>query len=243
MRIIREKTIFQLTFLPRFFPVNCYLVEEDDELTLIDAALPYSSKGILQAASKIGKPITRIFLTHAHEDHVGALDMLKEVLPNVPVHISSRDARLLAGDRTLDPDEPNSPIRGGVPKKLKTRADVLLHDGDRIGSLLAVDAPGHTPGSMAFLDMRNNALIAGDAFQTRGGIAVSGQLRPWFPFPAMATWNKQTALESAHKLRGYCPSLLAVGHGRMLNQPGASIDLAIREAEQNLNRTQQLRRV
>ncbi|MES9793628.1 MBL fold metallo-hydrolase, partial [Priestia megaterium] len=38
--------LYQLTFLPRFFPVNCYLVEEKDSLTLIDAALPYSASGI-----------------------------------------------------------------------------------------------------------------------------------------------------------------------------------------------------
>jgi glyoxylase-like metal-dependent hydrolase (beta-lactamase superfamily II) len=239
MRIIREKTIYQLTFLPRFFPVNCYLVEEEDGLTLVDAALPYSWKGVLQAAGKIGKPITRILLTHAHDDHVGALDALKQALPDVPVHISSRDARLMAGDLTLDPNEPDTPIRGGVPKKLKTRADVLLQEGDRIGSLLAVAAPGHTPGSFAFLDTRNNALIAGDAFQTRGGIAVSGQLRPWFPFPAMATWNKHAALESARKLRDYRPALLAVGHGRMLNQPADAVDRAIAEAERNLQHTQQ----
>ena len=40
--------------------------------------------------------------------------------------------------------------------------------------------PGHTPGSMSFLDIRNKALIVGDAFQTRGGTAVSGQMKFWF---------------------------------------------------------------
>ncbi|PLR80364.1 hypothetical protein CVD25_14785 [Bacillus canaveralius] len=241
MRMTREKTVFQLTFLPVFFPVNCFLVEEDEGLTLIDAALPYSGKGILKAADKIGKPIIRILITHAHEDHVGALDALKIELPDVPVHISSRDARLMAGDRTIDPNEPNAPIRGGVPKKLRTRADILLHDGEQVGSLLAVAVPGHTPGSMAFLDTRNHALIAGDAFQTRGGIAVSGQLRPLFPFPAMATWNKHAALESARKLQGYRPSLLAVGHGQMVLQPGAEIDRAIAATEQSLDYHQQKR--
>lgn len=234
MRMTRQQTVYQLTFLPRFFPVNCYLVEENDGLTLVDAALPYSVKGILQAAEKIGKPITRIVLTHAHDDHVGALDALKLALPEVPVHISSRDAKLLAGDRTLYPNEANTPIRGGVPTKVKTRADVLLQDGDRIGSLLAVAAPGHTPGSMAFFDTRTSALIVGDAFQIRGGIAVAGQVRLTFPFPAMATWHKQTALESARKLRDYRPSLLAAGHGRMISQPLEAIDRAIAEAERNL---------
>ncbi|RNB89428.1 MBL fold metallo-hydrolase [Brevibacillus fluminis] len=237
MRMIREQSVYQVTFLPRFFPVNCYLVEEDDGLTLIDAALPYSAAAILQAAEQIGKPIERIVLTHAHGDHIGALDTLKQALPHVPVLISSRDSRLLAGDRTLDPDELNTPIRGGVPKpgNIKTRPDVLLADGDRVGSLLAVATPGHTPGSMSFLDTRNRVLIAGDAFQLRGGIAVSGKLQPFFPFPAMATWNKQAALDSAKKLCALQPSVLAVGHGEMLRQPMAQIAKSVQEAEQLLH--------
>ncbi len=235
MRVSHDKTVFQLAFLPRLFPVNCYLVEEKDELTLIDAALPYGAKRILQAARNIGKPITRILLTHAHDDHVGALDSLKLVLPDVPVYISVRDARLMNGDTSLDPSEPQTPIRGGIPKKLKTRADVLLQDGDCIGSLLAVATPGHTPGLMSFLDTRNNAFIVGDALQTRGGIAVAGQIRPFFPFPAFGTWNPHIALESARKILQYQPSLLAPGHGHMLSQPMEAIHHAITYAERKLN--------
>lgn len=234
MQIRREKMLYQLTFLPRAFPVNCYLVEEEDGLTLIDAALPYSAKGILQAAAKLGKPITRIVLTHAHDDHVGALDALKQSLPDVPVYISSRDARLMDGDRSLDPHEPNTPIRGGVSDKLKTRPDVLLNDNDEIGSLVAICAPGHTPGSMAFLDVRTKALIAGDAFQIRGGTAVAGQVRLLFPFPAFGTWNNHVALETARNLKTLNPSLLAVGHGRMMLQPDAAMGHAIMQAERNL---------
>ncbi|TJY42243.1 MBL fold metallo-hydrolase [Cohnella pontilimi] len=235
MRTIQKGQVYQLTFIPRMFPVNCYIVEEDDGLTLIDAALPYSAQGILQAARKIGKPITRIVLTHAHDDHVGALDKLKAALPEAKVYISRRDSRLLAGDKSLDPGEPDTPIRGAVPAKLKTKqADQLLEDGDRVGSLLAVTAPGHTPGLMAFYDTRSGTLIAGDAFQTRGGIAVAGKVKPWFPFPAFGTWDKATALASAKKLRDLSPTLLAVGHGKMIEKPAQAMDRAIQEAEQSL---------
>jgi glyoxylase-like metal-dependent hydrolase (beta-lactamase superfamily II) len=236
MRIRQQGFIYQLTFLPSLFPVNCYLVEEETELTLIDAALPYSHKGILQAANKIGKPITRIVLTHAHEDHVGSLDHLKNALPNATVMMSKRDAKILEGDRTLEPGEPQSPIRGGVPKWLQTRPDHLINDGDRVGSLKAVFAPGHTPGSMAFIDMRNQALIAGDAYQTRGGIAVAGKVNLFFPFPAFGTWNKELAWESARKLRDLHPSLLAVGHGPMLMDPVEAMSRAIDVAEKSLER-------
>lgn len=231
MRVTKIGTVFQLSFMPRIFPVNCYLVEEENELTLIDAALPFSTKGIIDAAKSIGKPITRIVLTHAHNDHIGALDALKELLPNAQVSISSRDALLLDGNSTLLPSEKNTPIRGGVPKNIKTKPDLLLEDGDRIGSLEVIATPGHTPGSITLFDTRNRSLIAGDALITRGKVGVSGLMNPLFPFPALATWDKHIALESAKKLVSYKPSLLAVGHGNMLEQPRTKMEQAIAEAE------------
>ncbi|MEH7273256.1 MBL fold metallo-hydrolase [Neobacillus vireti] len=235
MRVVKNGYLYQVTFLPNFFPVNCYLVEEEKELTLIDAALPFSMDGICKAAESIEKPITKIILTHAHEDHVGALDRIKEKLPNVPVYISVRDNRIMNGDLSLDQHEPQTPIKGGVPKKLKTRANVLLKEGDLVGSLAAIETPGHTPGSMSFYDTRTHALIAGDAFQTRGGIAVAGDVKPWFPFPAFGTWSKETALESARKLADYKPDLLAVGHGELVKNPTGVMEQAIRSLEKKLN--------
>ncbi|WP_163536162.1 MBL fold metallo-hydrolase [Gracilibacillus sp. YIM 98692] len=222
--------IHPVKFFRRFFPVNCYLVEERNELTLIDAALPFSTNKIMSTAEKIGKPITRIVLTHAHADHVGALDHLKHLLPNASVYISKRDAKLLKGDRSLYPNEKKTPIRGGIPKNIQTKPAHFLKENDQIGSLIAISTPGHTPGSMSFLDSRTNAIIAGDSFQTRGGIAVSGQLKWTFPFPALATWNKDMAIESAKKIESYQPTLLAVGHGEDLKNPTQHIRKAIEEA-------------
>lgn len=236
MRVIQNGFLYQVTFMANVFPVNCYLVEEEDGLTLVDAALGFCAKGILNAAETIGKPITQIVLTHAHEDHVGALDFIKDKFPEVPVYISVRDNRLMNGDHSLDQNEDQTPIKGGVPKKLKTRATVVLKDGDLVGSLKAIESPGHTPGSMSFLDTRTKALIAGDAFQTRGGIAVAGDVRLLFPFPAFGTWSKMTALQSAKKLAGIKPSLLAVGHGEMVENPVKLMDQAIKNFERKLNK-------
>lgn len=234
MKVTKVGTIHQLTFLPGFFPVNCYLVEEQSELTLIDTGIPNSYKGILNVITKLNKPLTNILLTHAHGDHVGSLDELKRRLPNVPVAISTRDSRLLKGDTTLDSNEPQIPIKGGIPKNLKTNPDRLLEEGDRIGSLQVIATPGHTPGSLSFLDIRNQSMIVGDAMQTRGGIAVSGQIRPLFPFPAFATWNKEMAVESVKKIEKVKPSLVAVGHGEMLIEPNLPIRNAIEQAERKL---------
>jgi glyoxylase-like metal-dependent hydrolase (beta-lactamase superfamily II) len=223
----------QLTFYPGVFPVNCYFVKEDDGLTLIDAGLPSSANAILAAAERIGMPIQRIALTHAHGDHVGSLDPLREALPDAEVGISVRDARLLRGDTSLDPAEPQVKVRGSV-KPCKTSPTRLLNAGDRIGSLEVIPSPGHTPGHVAFLDTRDRTLIAGDAFQTHGGVAVAGTVRPLFPFPALATWHKPTALHSAKQLRQLRPSHLAVGHGKVLVDPLEAMDAAIQTAERKL---------
>lgn len=237
MKITTSGPLHQLSFMPRLFPVNCYLVEEADGLTLIDCGMPFSAAGILAAAAKLGKPIRRIALTHAHGDHVGALDRLKRELPQAEVSISARDARLLAGDRSLLADEPQSPVKGDVPKRVATRPDRLLRDGDRVGSLAVHAAPGHTPGLVAFFDTRTGALIAGDAFQTRGGVAVSGTVMPWFPFPAMATWHKPSALDSARKLLALRPALLAVGHGKLLADPQPAMRHAAERLAAELGRS------
>lgn len=228
--------MIQLSFFSTWFPINCYLIDERETFTLIDTGLPFFYKGILKVAHNEGKPISRIILTHGHGDHVGALDHLKELLPNVEVIISQRDAKLLRGDVTLEENETPLPIKGDIPKKIKTVPDRLVSDGDRIGHLRVFETAGHTPGHIALLDERNHSLIAGDAFQVKGGIAVSGVFKPLFPFPAMATWNKHEALLSAKKLEQLSPSLLAVGHGRMIKNPIQDMNKAILQAEHKLQR-------
>ncbi|WP_241191162.1 MBL fold metallo-hydrolase [Deinococcus psychrotolerans] len=215
--------------LARFGLVNSYLVREEDGLTLIDANLPGSAPTILKAARQIGLPILRITLTHAHGDHIGSLDALRAALPSAEVSISVRDARLLAGDLRVDAGEGPSKLKGDL-RGAKTRPDRLLRGGDKVGSLRVVSAAGHTPGQLAFLDGRDGTLIAGDAFQVVGGLAVAGQLRWLFPFPALATWDDQLAAESAARLTDLAPSRLAVGHGAVLENPVAAMQKAVEEA-------------
>jgi glyoxylase-like metal-dependent hydrolase (beta-lactamase superfamily II) len=238
MRITQHGAyLVQLTRFPRLFPVNCYLVREDDGMTLVDAALSGSEGGIIEAARAVGQPIRRIVLTHAHGDHIGSLDALHRLLPDAEVLVCARDARFLAGDMSLDASEPQTKLRGWY-QTITARPTRLLADGDRIGSLQVVGAPGHTPGHIALLDTRDGSLIAGDAFQTRAGIAVSGTVRWLFPFPAMATWNRSLALSSARRLRSLTPARLAVGHGEVLEQPLAAMDHAIEVAARELGELQ-----
>jgi glyoxylase-like metal-dependent hydrolase (beta-lactamase superfamily II) len=212
--------------ISRFGFVNAYLVPEDDGLTLVDTMLAGSAGAIVAAAQRAGARIARIVLTHAHGDHAGSLDALAERLPGVEIAVSAREARLMAGDHALDADEPQSKLRGGWPT-IATRPTRLLADGDRVGSLRVVAAPGHTPGHIALFDERDRTLIAGDAYSTLGGVSTTGRVNPRFPLVGMSTWHRDTANRTAAALSGLDPALLAVGHGRVVRDPAAAIDRAL----------------
>jgi glyoxylase-like metal-dependent hydrolase (beta-lactamase superfamily II) len=233
-------------FLPGDFsdplPIHCWAIEHDGVLRLVDTGETAAARDVPFARMEVTPEqelpsamavaglnlddVAEVVLTHAHGDHVGSLDALAAALPQAEVSISARDARFLAGDMSLDADEPQSKLRGGYPK-VKTRPGRLLAPGDRVGSLEVVAAPGHTPGQVAFLDTRDRTLIAADAFSTLGGVATSAKPNPRFPLPGLATWDRPTALRTAKELRALDPARLAVGHGNVAVSPGAAMDAAI----------------
>ena len=196
---------------------------------MIDTTMAGGHKAILAAAERIGKPIVRILLTHGHTDHTGSLDGLSDAAQNAEVLISERDARILGGDKSVLPGEPEASIGGGW-RKVRTAFDRFLVPGERVGSLEVHAAAGHTPGQLAFLDTRDRTLYCGDAYSTLGGVATTAKPNPRFPFPAMATWHKPTALETAKALRRLDPAHLAPGHGGVVDAPGAAMDAAIGRA-------------
>jgi glyoxylase-like metal-dependent hydrolase (beta-lactamase superfamily II) len=213
------------------FPINCYLVREDDGLTLVDTNWTKTADAILAAAKQLGAPIRRIALTHVHGDHVGSLDPLHQALPDADVLVGVREARLLARDFSLDAEEAQTKPRGDYPV-IATRPTGMLQPGDMVGSLRVIASPGHTPGHIAFLDTRDGTLIAGDALFTYTGIGVAGMFRLRFPFSSMATWDKATSLRTARALAELQPSRLAVGHGPVLEAPVAAMKQAIDSAAQ-----------
>ena len=211
---------------------NCYLVREDDGLTLIDCLWPGSTRAILAAAEDAGQPIRRIALTHAHHDHTGALEPLRDALPESEILVGTRESRLLDGDFDLLPGEPTGTLRAFAYRKRDVRPDRLLASGDRVGSLEVVDAKGHTPGQIGFLDTRDGTLICGDAYLTVGKPFVCNELVARFPVPALAgLWHGPTAVASGRALRALEPTRLASGHGRVVEQPGAAMDAALARAE------------
>src|SRR5436190_14780191 len=74
---------------------NAGVVRDDDGLTVIDTLMVRSQwEPFAAAVTKLGGPIRRIVLTHAHVDHVGGT----KAFPNAAVLGSPQTSQLLDGD-------------------------------------------------------------------------------------------------------------------------------------------------
>jgi glyoxylase-like metal-dependent hydrolase (beta-lactamase superfamily II) len=210
---------------------NCFLVHEADGLTLVDTSFRGSGPAIRDVATRLGQPIRRVVLTHAHHDHAGSVDDVVEQLPDVELLVGGREAVLLAGDVRSRATEPSGRLRGPLFEQIKSPPTATLRPGDRIGSLEVIDAAGHTPGHLAFLDVRDRTLICGDAFLTIGDVFVTTELVARFPFPALTgTWHAASALATAERLCDLEPLRLASGHGRVVEQPVVQMRSALARA-------------
>jgi glyoxylase-like metal-dependent hydrolase (beta-lactamase superfamily II) len=213
--------------LTRLGLVNCFLVREDDGYTLIDANLKGSEESILRAAGEV--PIRRILLTHPHVDHVGSIDALMARIPGLMLGASGRTVPMLRTppDLALRPGEVGE-IRGGLPG-IRTPVSLLVEEGDRVGSLLAISTPGHIHGHLAFLDERDGTLYAGDELFGLSHLGITGWT-PWW-FPAKAYSNRAQAKETAIKLLDYPIERFATGHGPLRGGGRAALEAAITRAK------------
>lgn len=233
MKTVRPiSNVVQLTRLKNF---SCHLFEHDDNLTLIDTGFTGFATGILKAAQKLGKPIKRILITHAHGDHAGSLDAVTAELLNLEIIASARTAQFLSGDRSLPPDELGQKLRGGY-QTCKTKPTHLIADGETIAGFRALFTPGHAPGHVSYFHELTGNLFCGDALiSAAGGLHITGEFRWLFPFPYFSTANRAQALASAKLLRQLNAKAIHPAHGPAILNPSEDINEAVARAEKALN--------
>ncbi|HZB23503.1 MAG TPA: MBL fold metallo-hydrolase, partial [Gaiellaceae bacterium] len=159
--------------------VRAFLVESAGELTLVDTLFPDDAAEVLAAVHALGhtpRDVKRIVLTHAHRSHLGGVATLKrETGAQVLSH--AWEADVVAGERKAQPAslKPMRPFRTypfqlGIflnrPRHRPCPVDDTVADGDAVGPLQVLHAPGHSPGHLAFHLAEHGLLIAGDAIVT-----------------------------------------------------------------------------
>lgn len=203
--------------------VHAFLVDDGTSLTLIDTLYDTDGHRVLEAIRQLGRTpadVQQIVLTHAHRSHIGGLAALKKAT-GATVLAHAWEADIIAGDRKLPPKPsaliPMRPLRTyarvyyiqlgialGIGKHPPCPVDRTVEDGDRIGPLEVLHAPGHSPGHLAFWWPERRALFAGDAIATWPEFAPG-----WSAF----NLNDRQHRESLNRMAELDAEVLAVGHG------------------------------
>lgn len=138
---------------------NCYLLGCEETLCGVIIDPGDSAHAILNEANELGLTIEKIINTHAHFDHVMAVDAVRAAT-NATFH--------------LHPDD--LPVLRKVPERVWdwlgaaidpiTEPDEFLAQGQIIKfgteSLEVRFTPGHAPGHVVFIDHKNRQIFAGD---------------------------------------------------------------------------------
>ena len=201
--------------------VHAFLIVENDGLTLIDTLFDTDGHRVLEAITALGRQpqdLKRIVLSHAHRSHLGGLAALKAA-SGATVYAHQDEADIIAGDRkaqgvgfkpmrpflTYLPTYPlQLGLTLGIGKHPPCPVDQPLVDGDKVGSLQVLHAPGHSPGHLAFWWPELRALIAGDAIATWPAFDAG-----WYAF----NLNVKQHRDSVHRMAELEPDVLGVGHG------------------------------
>ena len=131
---------------------NIYIILNPEPF-LIDASDNLDSKYILEEVKKVISPekIKKVLLTHLHYDHCGNLDLF----PNAEVYASEEALE----NFNLSPQDFFIQSISQKTKEMLTNAKPLQKN---INGLEIIEVPGHTRGSVAFLDKKRKLLFSGD---------------------------------------------------------------------------------
>jgi hydroxyacylglutathione hydrolase len=140
------------------FQENCYLI--GDEATKTGAIIDPGDEAerILKAAKKTGLNFQFILNTHAHLDHVCAVQAVKDAL-GIPFYLHKDDLVLLE-------NLPKQAAMFGMRVDHVPQVDMFFNPGTaiRIGHCLAAvhHTPGHSPGSVSFYFLNEKVVFGGD---------------------------------------------------------------------------------
>ena len=186
---------------------NMYLVEGSEKALLIDTGLGAAD---LESTIKkfTGKPVL-VVNTHGHPDHSGANYQFDKIYVHqadieTAKMFSTPEMRKNAGGAMLNGQKPEEADlykgKEKTPEYITVSEGFEFDLGDRIISVM--ETPGHTPGSICLLDVKNKFLFSGDNNNTLVWLFLEN-CRPLSEYlvtleKQAAQWNKFTTLYPGH---------------------------------------------
>ena len=208
--------------------VNCYLIEDGNQLTLVDAGLPGFRSQLdeyLRSRGRSVSDIAAVILTHAHGDHVGMAERVRLEAP-APVYVHAADehmahtAKIHSRDGSLLPYLRRPAVwkllamgvRNGAVKPTKIGELTTFVDGDLDvpGRPRVIPTPGHSPGHVAFHLPDRGVLLAGDALCTYN--PLTGARGPQI-LPKAFAHDALQAIASLSALERIDAGVMLFGHG------------------------------
>ena len=141
---------------------NCYIAEQDRQALVIDPG--GDGEYLLQWLEEKQLTPAGILLTHAHFDHIGAIDVVRERY-DIPVYLHQKEA-----DWLEDPYKNGSLVFTDNPVQTG-KADHFLEAGEmQLGPFRfeVTETPGHSPGSVSFIFHDTFQVVAGDTLFQKG---------------------------------------------------------------------------
>lgn len=190
------------------FDSNIYVLIGSDKTALIDTGTGFQVDKTIASLKEVlkGRGLDYIILTHRHYDHVGGLSgLIKEFSPRV--YAGEYDAIPL---RKGDSESTLGTKFGGHIDPMDV---VSLKEGDKIAlgghTLVTIDTPGHTIGSICLFDEVTGALFTGDTVFVDG---VGNTIHP--------TGSLDQEKQSLKKLLNFDFNGFYPGHGPALDIGG-----------------------
>jgi len=146
----------------------CYLAGlENGDGVIIDPG--DEAERIIQNARQAGFTIRHIILTHAHADHIGALEEVRSAFPDAEAVAHADDAPMLGRPSLNLSLFLGSPIKCRPPDRCVAEGDTIALGHIR---LAVIHVPGHTPGGACYYSAEAGVVFTGDVLFA-GGIGRS----------------------------------------------------------------------